>query len=241
MLEKYNTLFGGGLGKYKQSKFHIDLDPTVPLKHFKLCPIPKLHLPTFKKELDHLVEIGVLEKTCMSEWASHTFIAPKKDGRVRWVSDLRYLNTAVKRQQYPIPIIQDVIMRRNGYKIVTKLDLTMQYNSLELDDESKDLCTIITPFGKYRYCHLPMGLKISPDVAQSIMEQILHALDVEVYIDDIGIFSNSYEEHINKIDQVLKRVEDAGFKINPLKCEWAVTETEFLGYWLTPDGIKPWR
>ena len=177
----------------------------------------------------------------MSEWASPTFITPKKDGRVRWVSDLRYLNTAVKRQQYPIPIIQDVLMRRNGYKFFTKLDLTMQYYALELDDESKDLCTIVTPFGKYRYCRLPMGLKISPDVAQSIMEQILHDLDVEVYIDDISIFSNSYEEHMEKIDQVLKRVEDAGFKINPLKCEWAVTETDFLGYWLTPDGIKPWR
>ena len=177
----------------------------------------------------------------MSEWASPTFITPKKDGRVRWVSDLRYLNTAVKRQQYPIPIIQDVLMRRNGYNFFTKLDLTMQYYVLELDDKSKDLCTIVTPFGKCRYCRLPMGLKISPDVAQSIMEQILHDLDVEVYIDDISIFSNSYEEHMEKIDQVLKRVEDAEFKINPLKCELAVTETYFLGYWLTPDDIKPWR
>ena len=241
VLEKYNTLFDGGLGRYKQSKIHIDVDPTVPQKHFKPYPVPTIHLPAFKKELEHLVEIGVLEEAGMCEWALPTFITPKKDGRVCWVSDLRYLNIAVKRQQYPIPIIQDVIMRRDGYKFFTKLDLTMQYYALELDDESKDLCTIVTPFGKYRYCRLPMGLKISPDVAQSIMEQILHDLDVEVYIDDIGIFSNTYEEHMHKIDQVLKRVEDAGFKINPLKCEWAVAETDFLGYWLTPDGIKPWR
>ena len=59
ILEKYNTLFDGGLGKYKQSKVHIDLDPTVPPKHFKPYPIPTIHLPTFKKELDHLVKIGV--------------------------------------------------------------------------------------------------------------------------------------------------------------------------------------
>ena len=77
----------------------------------------------------------------------------------------------------------------------------MQYYTFELDDEPKDLCTIVIPFGKYKYWHLPMGLKISPDVAQSIMEQILHDLDVEVYIDDIGIFSNSFEEHMNKINQ----------------------------------------
>lgn len=73
-------------------------------------------------------------------------------------------------------------MRCDGYKFFTKLDHTIQYYALELDGKSKSLCTIVIPFGKYRYCHLPMGLKISLDVAQSIMEQILHDLDVEVYI-----------------------------------------------------------
>ena len=117
----------------------------------------------------------------------------------------------------------------------------MQYYALELDEEGKDLCTIITPFGKYRHRRLPMGLKISPDVAQSIMEEILGDLDIKVYIDDIAIFSNDYEEHMQKINTVLQRLESTGFKINPLKCEWCVSETDFLGYWLTPNGIKPWR
>ena len=132
-------------------------------------------------------------------------------------------------------------MRRDGYRYFTKLDLTMQYYALELDDVSKDLCTIITHFGKYRYCRLPMGLKISPDVGQSIMEDILGDLDVEVYIDDIAIFSKNYDEHMDKVNTVLQRLEATGFKINPLKCEWCVAETDFLGYWLTPDGIKPWK
>ena len=154
--------------------------------------------------LDDLVEIGVLEKAGISQWASPMFITRKKDGRVRWVSDLRYLNTAVKRQQYPIPIIQDVIMLRDGYKFFTKLDLTMQYYDLELDKQSKDYCTVVTPFGKYRYKRLPMRLKISPDVAQSIIEQILHDLDVEVYIDNIGVFSKTYEEHIEKLTEYFK-------------------------------------
>lgn len=70
--------------------------------------------------------------------------------------------------------------------------------------KAKDLCTIVTPFGKYRYRHLPMGLKNSPDVAQSIMEEILGDLDVEVYIDDITVFSKDYDEHMEKVNEVLK-------------------------------------
>ena len=77
----------------------------------------------------------------------------------------------------------------------------MQYYAFELDDEAKDLCTIVTPFGKYKYNCLPM--KISPDVAQSIMEDILKELDIEIYIDDVGIFSKTYEDHLKVIDQVL--------------------------------------
>ena len=123
-----------------------------------------------------------------------------------------------------------VIMRRDGYKYFTKLDLTMQYYALKLDEQGKDLCTIVAPFGEYRYRRLPMGLKFSPGIAQSTMEEILGDFDIEVYIDDIAISSKNYDEHIQKIDIVLQRLENSGFKINPLKCEWCVAETDFLGY-----------
>lgn len=79
----------------------------------------------------------------------------------------------------------------------------MQYYALELDDESKDICIIVTPFGKYHYRRLLMGLKTSPDVAQSIMEHILSDLDVEVYINDIAVFSKKYDEHMEKVNILL--------------------------------------
>jgi len=81
-----------------------------------------------------------------------------------------------------------------------------------------------------------MGHKCSPDYAQKVMENIFgDVTDAKVYIDNIGAFSNSWEHHV-ALPHIL---QENGFTVNPLKCEWAVKETDWLGYWLTPIGLKP--
>jgi hypothetical protein len=97
----------------------------------------------------------------MTQWASPTFIVPKKDGRIRWVSDFRGLNKSLKRRQYPLPIIQDIITKHSGYKYFTKLDLTMMYYCFELDEESKQLATIVTPYCGGGICDCIYMLDIS--------------------------------------------------------------------------------
>ena len=117
----------------------------------------------------------------------------------------------------------------------------MQYYTFELDSESQKLCGISTLFGLYKYKRLPMGIKQSSDIAQEVMENLLCDLDdVEIYIDDIECFSTTFSSHIQTLDIILIRLEQNGFMVNPSMCEWAVQETDWLSYWLTPTGLKPW-
>ncbi|KAL7552577.1 hypothetical protein ACHAWF_015817 [Thalassiosira exigua] len=76
--------------------------------------------------------------------------------------------------------------------------------TFELNYKSKDLCTIITTYGKYKYNRLPMGLKCSPDIAQQVMKNILHEIDnIDVYVKDVGCLSNSWDSHLKLLDEVL--------------------------------------
>jgi hypothetical protein len=116
----------------------------------------------------------------------------------------------------------------------------MQYYVFALNEESKDLTTIVTTFGKYRYNVLPMGLKCWSDFAQETMENIFRNIDdAEVYIDNIGAFLPDWEHHLKLLCTTCTKFQKNGFTVNPLKCDWAVKEADWLGYWLSPTGLKP--
>ncbi len=206
VLQVNDKMFDGTLRVYPRKKVHIDIDPNAKPVHSTPYPVPRIYLKTFKKELNHLVEIGILAAQEESEWASPSFITPKKDSRVCWISDLHQLNKVIRRKQYPLPIITDILRKHSGYKFFTKLDVSMQYYTFELDEESQDLCTIVTPFGKYKYLRLPMGFKCLPDIAQVAMENVLSGIkDADVYIDDVGAFSDNWDHHVNLIATILRR------------------------------------
>ena len=188
-----------------------------------------------------MCQIGVLKKVNRSEWAAPTFIIPKKDGTVRFISDFRELNKRIKRKPFPIPKIQDLMMKLEGFTYGTSLDLNMGYYHIQLNPDSKNLCTIVLPFGKYEYQKLPMGLCNSPDIFQEKMSTLMYDLEyVRAYIDDLLIITkSSWSDHLTKLDEVLQRLKDAGLKINANKSFFGRHELEYLGYWITRHGVQP--
>ena len=241
LLEKYKNLFDGTLGQWKDEILEIELKEGIKPYHARAFPIPKIHETTLKMEVDRLVQQKVLKRVNRSEWAAPTFIIPKKDGSVRFISDFRELNKRIKRKPYPIPKIQDLLLRLEGFTYGTSLDLNMGYYHIELSPNSKKLCTIILPWGKYEYQRLPMGLCNSPDIFQEKMSTLFQELEyVRAYIDDLLIITkNNFKDHIEKLDKVFNKLQNAGLKVNAKKSFFARGELEYLGYWITRKGIQP--
>ena len=241
LLDKYKVLFNGELGDWDSKPVSIELQPNAKPFHSRAYPVPQVHEAAMRREVERLVMIGVLEEANDSEWGAPTFIIPKKDGRIRFISDFRKLNQYLKRKPFPIPKIQDMLLKLNGFTYASALDLNMGYYTIRLDPDAQKLCTIVLPWGKYKYKRLPMGLAGSPDIFQEKMSDLMRGLEfVRCYLDDVLIISTStFEEHLSKVELCFQRIAKAGLKINPDKSFFGKKEIEYLGYWVTQHGIQP--
>ena len=242
VLKKHSSLFDGTLGKWKNVQQKLELkDKNSSPFVLKPYPVPVKNKATLMLELDRLCKIGVLRKVNNSEYQSPSTIIPKKDQTVRFITDFRKLNTLIKRKPYPLPNIRDTLLELEGFQWGTSLDLNMGYYHIELHPDSRKYCTIVFPFGKYEYLRLPMGLCNSPDYFQEHMSELMCDLNyVRAYIDDVAVLTKgTWEDHLEKVDVVLGRLKDAGLKVNGLKSLFGRKEFEYLGYILTPEGVKP--
>jgi hypothetical protein len=124
--------------------------------------------------VERLCKLGVLERQPASKWALPSFIIPKKDKTVRFLSDFREVNKRLIRIPFPIPKISNVLQEIEGFTYSTALlDLNMGYYTIRLDPDASKICTIIFPWGKYSYKRLFMGIAGSPDIFQGKMSELM--------------------------------------------------------------------
>ena len=126
----------------------------------------------------------------------------ERNGTVQFISDFSELNKRIKRKPFPIPKIQHLLLKLEGFQYAKSLDLNMGYYHIELSPFSRELCTIVLLWGKYEYLRLPMGLVNSPDIFQE-MSTLMDGLEfVRTYLDDcLCLTSGTWEDHLEKLEQ----------------------------------------
>ena len=201
-----------------------------------------LHLrELLQKKLDTLQEQGVIEEST-SPWASPVVLIKKKDGAVRFCCDYRAVNAVIKHDSYPLPRIEDLIQATRNARFYSVLDQRSAYWSVPIDTQSREVTAFISEFGLKQWTRQPFGLKFSPGMFQRMMESVLEEFNrktVLIYLDDVILFNESMEEHLELLDKVLTQFQQAGLKLRPDKCQVAVERVNFLGHPLDQTGIHP--
>ena len=228
------------LGKTDLVKHEIKLDNYVPFKEWYLR-IPPHQYEEVRKHLNEMLEIGAIRKS-NSPWASAVVLVRKKDGSLRFCIDLRKLNARMVKDAYSLPRIEDLLDSLNGSCIFTSIDLKAGYWQVEMDPQSIPLTAFtVGPLGFYECVKMPFGLTNAPATFQRLMETCLGDLHLNwciIYLDDVVIFSKSPEEHIEWLDAVLTKIEDAGLKLKPSKCEFFKHRIAYLGHIVSDKGIE---
>jgi hypothetical protein len=156
-------------------------------------------------------------------------------------SDFRKLNAQLKIKPYPIPKISQMLQELEKFCFATSLDLNMGYYTIRLDPDAQKCCTIVAHFGKYQYLRLTTGISCSPDIFKEKMSTLMQPLEfVRTYLYDFLVISAStFEDHLHKLEVVLKLLSEHGLCINTKKITFCADKIEYLGYWITKSVIQP--
>ena len=208
------------------------------------CPprrVPVSLKKPLKAELDNMVKRGVIVPVAEpTNWCSQISIQKKRSGMLRICLDPRSLNKALKRERFPLPTLDDILPDLTNACVLSKVDLQNGYWHCKLDEESSNLTTFITPYGRFRWCRLPFGLNVSSEIFQRKLTESIAGLEGVVCVaDDILIYGKDDAEHDSRLQALLERCAEQQIKLHPKKSAFKQSELDFLGHTITKEGLKP--
>lgn len=214
------------------------MDGQVPIS------VPMYHVSLQKREiideqLNTWFEQGVIEPS-KSPWSAPVVIA-YRNGKPRFCVDYHKLNAVTIPDEFPIPRQSDILALLSGAQVLSSLDVLSGFTQLELVDEDIEKTAFQMHFGLFQFKHLPFGLHNRPSIFQRVMQSILAPylwIFCLVYINDIVIYSESYEEHLIHLDKVLEAIEKAGITHSPKKCHLFYSSILLLGHKVSQLGLS---
>eukprot|EP00731_Ephydatia_muelleri_P012465 Em0006g1359a len=243
LLLEYSDVFSlsnDGLGLHQPFKTQNQHRRFSTQSTFHLAGFPMTRREEVRKLLQDMLAKGAIQPSD-SPWSSPIVLVTKKDGSTRFCVDYRKVNAVTRKDAYPLPRVDDTLDTLAGSKLFSTLDLATGYWQVEVADEDKEKTAFSTPEGLYQFEVMPFGLCNAPATFQRLMDKVLSGLkwySCLVYIDDIVVVGDSFENHLYNLVGVLKRLREAGLKVKPSKCSLCQREVQYLGHVVSTEGIS---
>lgn len=228
------------LGKVKNHEMVINLSSSQPV-HCRPFRASNADRQTIRDIVNDLLENNIIRES-NSPYASPALLVDKKNGEKRLCIDYRALNKITIKDKYPMPRIEDLVDRLQGYECFTSLDLKSGYYQIPLHKDSIEKTAFITEDGHYEFLRLPFGLANAPSCFQQMMNKTLGNLRfgrVIIYLDDVYLVTKTVEENLQLLEDILIIFREQGLTLNLKKCHFFKKEIEFLGYKIKPGCVMP--
>lgn len=243
LIKEYEDIFSHGdddLGLTHLVEHHIELSDSRPFKQ-RHRKIPPSMYEEVRSHLQQLLSAGVIRPS-HSPFASNIVLVRKKDGSLRMCVDFRQLNKWTIRDSYALPRIDEILESLSGSKYFTKLDLKSGYHQISITEQHKERTAFtVGPLGFFEFNRMPFGLTNAPATFQRLMEQCMGDLNLTiclVYIDDLIVFADNYEEHLDRLQRVFRRLRESNLKLSPKKCDFFRNKVTYVGHVVSADGIE---
>ena len=216
----------------------VDVGNTEPVKQhpFRVNPQKRAYL---QQEMKYMLDNDLIEAS-QSPWSSPCILVPKPDKSYRFCTDFRKVNAVTKADSYPLPRIEDCIDRVSHSCYVSKFDLLKGYWQVPLTNRAKEISAFVTPDGLFQYKVMPFGMRNAPATFQRLINHIIRDVpNFEAYIDDVIIYSNSWEDHVKQIRKFFECLQAANLTINLSKSEFGHARVVFLGHVVGQGLVEP--
>jgi hypothetical protein len=218
---------------YKGPAARIDTGNAIPFKDNPRRTSPAKELE-IKKHVEEMKRNGIIEEAC-SPWSSPVVLVRKRDGATRFCVDYRRLNSITRKDAYPLPRIDAILdaLGASEARVFSTMDVSSGYWHIPIEETDREKTAFTTNSGTYQFRVLPFGLTAAPAIFCRAMNACLSDLlwrCVLVYVDDIVVWSESFESHLNDLAEVFSRLRAQGFQLKLSKCTFFAQQVDYLGY-----------
>jgi len=239
LLARFKTVMIGKCGRTTVCQYHIRVKCDIPI-HQQPYRLPHMYREAVEREIEMIPAEGIIEPCC-SEWSSPIVAVKKKDNSIQLCVDYRRLNAQTRIDAYPMPRVDDILDQVGQARYISTLDLAKGYWQVPVAAEDSPKTAFATPRGLFQFQVMPFGLCGVPATFQRMIDHVIRGTHefACAYLDDLIIFSVSWEDHLVHVHAMLDCLQSLGLTAKPSKCQLAMRECTYLRHIVGNGEVKP--